>query len=56
MEYVETTNFVGYNLLNEPWVGDAFADPRLLLIATWIRGPRSPGGTLEPRSKTDPHC
>lgn len=31
MEYVETTNVVGYNLLNEPWLGDAFADPRLLI-------------------------
>ncbi|GFF35857.1 endoglycoceramidase [Aspergillus udagawae] len=30
-EYVETTNVVGYNLLNEPWVGDSVADPTLLV-------------------------
>ncbi|KAF4268992.1 hypothetical protein KXX13_008797 [Aspergillus fumigatus] len=30
-EYVETTNVVGYNLLNEPWVGDSMADPTLLV-------------------------
>lgn len=30
-EYVETTNIVGYNLLNEPWVGDTWADPTLLV-------------------------
>lgn len=30
-EYVETTNVVGYNLLNEPWVGDTWADPTLLV-------------------------
>lgn len=30
-QYVETTNVVGYNLLNEPWVGDTWADPTLLV-------------------------
>ncbi|KNG88132.1 cellulase [Aspergillus nomiae NRRL 13137] len=30
-EYVQTTNIVGYNLLNEPWVGDTWADPTLLV-------------------------
>ncbi|KAG9495432.1 hypothetical protein J7337_013678 [Fusarium musae] len=30
-EYVDTTNIVGYNLLNEPWVGDTYADPTLLV-------------------------
>ncbi|KAF5557324.1 glycoside hydrolase superfamily [Fusarium phyllophilum] len=30
-EYVDTTNVVGYNLLNEPWVGDTYADPTLLV-------------------------
>ncbi|KAH7245032.1 putative cellulase [Fusarium tricinctum] len=30
-EYVETTNIVGYNLLNEPWAGDVHVDPTLLL-------------------------
>ena len=30
-EYVYTTNVVGYNLLNEPWVGDTWADPTLLV-------------------------
>ncbi|KAJ5107238.1 hypothetical protein N7456_003913 [Penicillium angulare] len=30
-QYVETTNIVGYNLLNEPWVGDTWADPTLLV-------------------------
>lgn len=30
-EYVDTSNIVGYNLLNEPWVGDTFADPTLLI-------------------------
>lgn len=30
-EYVESTNIVGYNLLNEPWAGDTYADPTLLL-------------------------
>lgn len=30
-EYVETTNIVGYNLLNEPWVGDTWSNPTLLV-------------------------
>ncbi|OAA41277.1 cellulase [Metarhizium rileyi] len=30
-EYVKTTNVVGYNLLNEPWAGDTWADPTLLV-------------------------
>lgn len=30
-EYAETANIVGYNLLNEPWVGDTWADPTLLV-------------------------
>ncbi|KAK2596101.1 hypothetical protein QQS21_006448 [Conoideocrella luteorostrata] len=30
-EYVDATNVVGYNLLNEPWVGDIWADPTLLV-------------------------
>ncbi|KJZ70933.1 hypothetical protein HIM_09684 [Hirsutella minnesotensis 3608] len=30
-EYVDTPNIVGYNLLNEPWVGDTWADPTLLV-------------------------
>lgn len=30
-EYVETTNVVGYNLLNEPWAGDVWADKTLLI-------------------------
>ncbi|EGU76089.1 hypothetical protein FOXB_13386 [Fusarium oxysporum f. sp. conglutinans Fo5176] len=30
-EYVNTTNIVGYNLLNEPWAGDTYADPTLLV-------------------------
>lgn len=30
-EYVKSTNVVGYNLLNEPWVGDTWADPTLLI-------------------------
>ena len=30
-EYVDTVNIVGYNLLNEPWVGDTWADPTLLI-------------------------
>ncbi|CAO3588947.1 unnamed protein product [Absidia cylindrospora] len=29
-EYSTTTNILGYNLLNEPWVGDSYADPTLL--------------------------
>lgn len=30
-EYVKTTNIVGYNLLNEPWAGDTYKDPTLLV-------------------------
>ncbi|KAJ6445230.1 glycoside hydrolase superfamily [Purpureocillium lavendulum] len=30
-QYVATKNVVGYNLLNEPWVGDTWADPTLLV-------------------------
>jgi endoglycosylceramidase len=30
-EYTEATNVVGYDLLNEPWVGDIWADPTLLV-------------------------
>ncbi|KAF7720599.1 hypothetical protein EC973_007058 [Apophysomyces ossiformis] len=30
-QYVNTANIVGYNLLNEPWVGDTYADPTLLV-------------------------
>ncbi|KAJ6779534.1 hypothetical protein PWT90_09763 [Aphanocladium album] len=30
-EYVQTSNIVGYNLLNEPWAGDTWADPSLLV-------------------------
>lgn len=30
-QYVDTVNIVGYNLLNEPWVGDTWADPTLLV-------------------------
>ncbi|KAJ3534744.1 hypothetical protein NM208_g7418 [Fusarium decemcellulare] len=30
-EYAETANIVGYNLLNEPWAGDTYADPKLLV-------------------------
>ncbi|GAA5813241.1 hypothetical protein MFLAVUS_006715 [Mucor flavus] len=30
-EYVSTKNILGYNLLNEPWVGDTWADPGLLV-------------------------
>ncbi|KAK6446827.1 hypothetical protein ACSS6W_011096 [Trichoderma asperelloides] len=30
-EYVDTANVVGYNLLNEPWVGDMWSDPTLLV-------------------------
>ncbi|KAF1802879.1 glycoside hydrolase family 5 protein [Mucor lusitanicus] len=29
-QYVNTQNILGYNLLNEPWVGDTWADPTLL--------------------------
>ncbi|GAB5592296.1 hypothetical protein Unana1_07196 [Umbelopsis nana] len=29
-QYVNTNNILGYNLLNEPWVGDSYADPSLL--------------------------
>lgn len=29
--YVDTANIVGYNLLNEPWAGDTWADPSLLV-------------------------
>ena len=29
--YADTANIVGYNLLNEPWVGDTWADPTLLV-------------------------
>ncbi|KAI8080047.1 glycoside hydrolase superfamily [Halteromyces radiatus] len=30
-QYVDTPNILGYNLLNEPWVGDQWADPTLLV-------------------------
>ncbi|KAJ5981076.1 hypothetical protein N7481_008374 [Penicillium waksmanii] len=30
-EYTEAANVVGYNLLNEPWVGDTWANPTLLV-------------------------
>lgn len=30
-QYVNTNNILGYNLLNEPWVGDSYADPSLLI-------------------------
>ncbi|KAH8692136.1 putative cellulase [Talaromyces proteolyticus] len=30
-EYVEAINVVGYNLLNEPWAGDVWVDPTLLI-------------------------
>lgn len=30
-EYVDTTNVVGYNLLNEPWAGDTYVDPTILV-------------------------
>ncbi|KAI9300143.1 glycoside hydrolase superfamily [Cunninghamella echinulata] len=30
-QYVDTTNILGYNLLNEPWVGDTWADPTSLI-------------------------
>lgn len=30
-QYVHSKNIVGYNLLNEPWVGDTWADPTLLV-------------------------
>lgn len=29
-QYVGTRNILGYNLLNEPWMGDTWADPTLL--------------------------
>jgi endoglycosylceramidase len=29
-KYSQTPNILGYNLLNEPWVGDHYADPTLL--------------------------
>lgn len=29
--YADTANIVGYNLLNEPWAGDTWADPTLLV-------------------------
>ncbi|KAI1916557.1 hypothetical protein LOZ52_002830 [Ophidiomyces ophidiicola] len=29
--YVKTTNIVGYNLLNEPWVGNTWRNPTLLI-------------------------
>jgi endoglycosylceramidase len=32
-EYVETNNVIGYNLLNEPWAGDVYAEPIL-----WVPG------------------
>ncbi|KAI8580743.1 hypothetical protein K450DRAFT_299245 [Umbelopsis ramanniana AG] len=30
-QYVTTNNILGYNLLNEPWVGDSYANPSLLV-------------------------
>lgn len=30
-EYVGTNNILGYNLLNEPWMGDTYANPSLLV-------------------------
>jgi endoglycosylceramidase len=33
-EYVGAQNILGYNLLNEPWVGDTWSDPTLLVLGT----------------------
>lgn len=29
-QYANTNNILGYDLFNEPWVGDSYADPTLL--------------------------
>ncbi|KAI9475855.1 MAG: putative cellulase [Benjaminiella poitrasii] len=30
-QYVNAQNILGYNLLNEPWMGDTYTDPKLLI-------------------------